>query len=151
SRVEHLRMALLERPEEEAPLESLRYVLHQLHVESADEWPLRMRVIQTNPVLLPKMFAAFAIFERAMIEAVAQRTQSDPMVDLYPALVTAVATGTFRAVISTWRSSGAAQDFDELFESGFEQVARGLGAPRRGARTTTAKPATGKRAKPGLV
>ncbi|NNN00541.1 MAG: TetR family transcriptional regulator, partial [Acidimicrobiaceae bacterium] len=32
SRVEHLRMALLERPEEEAPLESLRYVLHQLHV-----------------------------------------------------------------------------------------------------------------------
>lgn len=131
SRVEHLRLALLDRPDEESPLDSLRFVLHQLHVESREEWPLRMRVIKTNPSLLPKMFASFAVFERAMIEAIAQRTQTDPAVDLYPALVTAVATGAFRAVISTWRSGGERLAFDDLFASAFEQLGSGLEVPKR--------------------
>jgi AcrR family transcriptional regulator len=131
SRVEHLRLALHDRPDEESPLDSLRFVLHQLHVESREEWPLRMRVIKTNPSLLPKMFASFAVFERAMIETIAQRTQTDPAVDLYPALVTAVATGAFRAVISTWRSGGERLAFDDLFASAFEQLGSGLEAPKR--------------------
>ena len=129
SRVEDLRLVLLNRPIDEAPLDSLQFVLHELHVESSEQWPLRMRVIETNPSLLPRMFAAFAVFERAMIEAIAERTHTDPATDLYPALVTAAATGAFRAVISTWRSAGEKLDFDDLFASAFEQVRNGLARP----------------------
>lgn len=129
SRVEGLRFALLDRPIDEAPLDSLQFVLHALHVESSEEWPLRMRVIKTNPSLLPRMFASFAIFERAMIEAIAERTHTDPTIDLYPALVTAVATGAFRAAISAWRNGGEKLDFDDLFASAFEQVGNGLVQP----------------------
>jgi hypothetical protein len=64
-----------------------------------------------------------------MIEAIAERTHTDPATDLYPALVTAAATGAFRAVISTWRSAGEKLDFDDLFASAFEQVRNGLVRP----------------------
>lgn len=131
SRVEVLRHALLERPANEPPLESLRYVLYQLHVESRDEWPLRMRVIKKNPDLLARMFASFAVFERAMVEAIAQRTQTDAVADLYPALVTAVAAGAFRAVISAWRGGGEKIAFDDLFDSAFTQLGDSLRVPEK--------------------
>ena len=129
SRVEQLRLALVDRPPDEAPLESLRNVLQRLHEESSEEWPLRMRVLKTNPALVPRMFASFVVFERAMIETIAMRTNTDPTTDLYPALVTAVATGAFRASIGVWRNGGEKRPFNEVFNSAFEQVGRGLIAP----------------------
>lgn len=148
SRVEHLRLALLDRPADEAPLDSLQFVLHELHVESREEWPLRRRVLGTNPGLLAQMFASFAVFERAMIEAIAERTGADPSTDLYPALVTGVATGTFRAVISAWRSGGERDDFDRLFASAFAQVRRGLEPPGR-ASATGPRPRAASAPRPG--
>ncbi|MHB1209225.1 MAG: TetR/AcrR family transcriptional regulator [Acidimicrobiales bacterium] len=129
SRVEQLRLALLERPNDEAPLESLRVVLQRLHDESRDEWPLRMRVLQKNPILVPRMFASFVVFERAMIETIASRTNTDATTDLYPALVTAVATAGFRASISVWRAGGTQQSFAQIFDDAFEQIGRGLEPP----------------------
>lgn len=130
SRVEQLRVALLERPLDEAPLESLRVVLQRLHDESRDEWPLRMQVLQKNPVLVPRMFASFVIFERAMIETIASRTNTDATSELYPALVTAVATAGFRASISVWRAGGSQQAFAQILEDAFDQIGRGLEAPQ---------------------
>lgn len=130
SRVEQLRLALVDRPLDEVPLESLRFVLQRLHEESSEEWPLRMRVLKTNPALVPRMFASFVVFERAMIETIAIRTNTDPATDLYPALVTAVATGAFRASIGAWRSGGEKRSFNEIFDSAFEQVGRGLTPPK---------------------
>ena len=138
SRVEQLRLALVERPLDEAPLESLRIVLQRLHEESSEEWPLRMRVLKTNPALVPRMFASFMVFERAMIETIAVRTTTDPTTDLYPALVTAVATAAFRASLGVWRSGGEKRSFNEIFESAFEQVGRGLIAPTPNSSATVA-------------
>ena len=129
SRVEQLRLALLERPLDEAPLESLRIVLGRFHDESRDEWPLRMRVLQKNPVLVPRMFASFTVFERAMIDAVAARTDTNATSDLYPALVTAVASAAFRASIGVWRASGDQRSFSEILENAFDHVGRGLVPP----------------------
>jgi AcrR family transcriptional regulator len=129
SRVEQLRLALLERPIDEAPLESLRVVLERFHVESRDEWSLRMRVLKKHPVLVPRMFASFAVFERAMIEAVAVRTKTNAFSDLYPALVTAVATAAFRASIGVWRANSDQRSFNEIFEDAFRQIGGGLVAP----------------------
>ncbi|MHB1088790.1 MAG: TetR/AcrR family transcriptional regulator [Acidimicrobiales bacterium] len=135
SRVEQLRLALLERPSDEAPLASLRVVLMRLHDESSAEWPLRMQVLHRNPLLVPRMFAAFIVFERAMIDAIAMRTQSDPTTDLYPALVTAVATAAFRASLGVWRNGGGQRSFEEIFDAALEQVERGFVAPPAPAHT----------------
>lgn len=138
SRVEQLRLALVARPKDEAPLDSLRFVLHRLHVESSEEWPLRMRVLRTNPDLIPRMFASFVVFEKAMIDTIALRTGLDASTDLYPSLVTAVATAAFRATIGLWRSGGEKRPFDEIFDEAFDQVTLGFSSvPGSGAPMTT--------------
>jgi AcrR family transcriptional regulator len=144
SRVEQLRLTLLERPIDEAPLESLRVVLERFHDESRDEWPLRMRVLQKHPVLVPRMFASFTVFERAMIDAVAARTNTNAISDLYPALVTAVASAAFRASIGVWRANDDQRSFSDIFEEAFIQVGAGLVAPSSSDPTSTAQ-------RPGLV
>ena len=105
-RVDQLRVALAERPLGESPLDALHTVLRMMLEESSFEWPLRMKVIATNPALLPRMFTSFIVYERAMIEAVAARTGLDPDHDLYPAVVTAVAAGALRASLTVWRANG---------------------------------------------
>jgi AcrR family transcriptional regulator len=136
SRVDQLRETLRERPEDEAPLESLRSVLRELLVESSEEWPLRMEVIRANPDLLPRMFSSFAVSEKAMIEVIASRTGTDPEHDLYPILITAVATGALRTSISVWRASGGTLVLSEVFDAAFEQVSLGLPAPAMRGRTS---------------
>jgi hypothetical protein len=97
--------------------------------ESSFEWPLRMKVIATNPALLPRMFTSFIVYERAMIEAVAARTGLDPDHDLYPAVVTAVAAGALRASLTVWRARSERDDLTEIFDTAFAHVAHGLVEP----------------------
>lgn len=145
SRVEQLRLALLERPRDEAPLASLRVVLMRLHDESSAEWPLRMQVLHKNPLLVPRMFAAFMVFERAMVDTIAMRTNTDPTLDLYPALVTAVGTAAFRASLVVWRNGGGRESFEEIFDAALEQLDRGLVAPPTPARTAASSPKSPRR------
>jgi len=148
SRVDQLREALTDRPLDERPLESLRIVLRELLVESSEEWPLRMEVIRANPDLLPRMFSSFAVSEKAMIEVIAARTGTDREHDLYPILITAVATGAFRTSISVWRASGAKLVLTEVFDAAFEQVSHGLPAPATRAGTTARRKAAPKKPEP---
>jgi len=128
-RVDRLRVALAERPLGESPLDALHTVLRMMLEESSFEWPLRMKVIATNPALLPRMFTSFIVYERAMIEAVAARTGLDPDHDLYPAVVTAVAAGALRASLTVWRANGERDDLTKIFDAAFAHVAHGLVAP----------------------
>jgi AcrR family transcriptional regulator len=128
-RVDQLRVALAERPLGESPLDALHTVLRMMLEESSFEWPLRMKVIATNPALLPRMFTSFIIYERAMIEAVAARTGLDADHDLYPAVVTAVAAGALRASLTVWRANGERDDLTEIFDTAFAHVAHGLVEP----------------------
>jgi AcrR family transcriptional regulator len=129
SRVDQLREALSARPQEESPLMALRSVLRELLEESGEEWSLRMRVIRSDPALLARMFASFAISERAMIEVIAARTGTDADQDLFPGLITAVATGAFRASIAVWRSNNESLALADVFDAAFELVSAGLPLP----------------------
>jgi AcrR family transcriptional regulator len=129
-RVAQLREALAARPPGESPLEALHGTLRLLLNESSFEWPMRMKVIATNPELLPRMFNSFMVFERAMIEDVAARTNLNPERDVYPALVVAVATGALRASFTLWRANDERDDLIEIFETAFTHVANGLVAPK---------------------
>jgi hypothetical protein len=64
-----------------------------------------------------------------MIEVIATRTGTNNEHDLYPILITAVATGAFRTSISVWRASGGKLVLSEVFDAAFEQVSLGLPAP----------------------
>jgi len=128
-RVDQLRDVLTSRPPDESPLEALHETLRLLLEESSFEWPLRMKVLKTNPQLLPRMFNSFIVFERAMIEDVAARTNLDPDHDLYPALVAAVTTGALRSTFSVWRANNERGDLASIFKTALDLVANGLVVP----------------------
>jgi AcrR family transcriptional regulator len=129
SRVDRLREALIARPQEEPPLMALRSVLLELLEESGEEWSLRMRVIRSDPALLARMFASFAISERAMIEVIAARTGTDADLDLFPVLITSVATGALRASIAVWRSNNESLALADVFNAAIELVGAGIPLP----------------------
>jgi AcrR family transcriptional regulator len=138
-----LRRALLARPPGESPLEALRAVLVDLAVPYADrqeDWLLHMQVVRQEPSLLPSLLASFAAQERSLVEAVAERTVTDPDRDLYPTLVAAVAIAAFRVAMTQWRTRKGERSLPHLVETALSQVQVGLPAPVRVARTAKSQP-----------
>ena len=101
------------RPASESVFDSLRSasveLAHDLLPERAD-WKLRRQVFHDNPVLLPRMHAAFAVAERNLTGAVAERLGLDPVVDPYPALVVALTIASLRVGFMHSDVSGAEDD-----------------------------------------
>lgn len=127
-----LREALLGRPAEEPPLVAVRNVLVDLAAPLADrheDWLLHMRVVRQEPSLLPSLLASFASHERNLIEALAERTGTDPDRDLYPALVAAASMAAFRVAMTHWRHWEGKLSLARLVESAFAQFAAGLPEP----------------------
>ena len=125
-RVAQLRDALRARPAHESPRVALHAVLRDLLAESSAEWPLRMRAVAGDPTMLPHMFSSFVGYERAIVEVIAERTGLDPTLDLFPTLLTTVASGAFRATMTNWRANGGAVDLLAVFDDAFANLARGL-------------------------
>lgn len=131
-RAAELRQALLARPADEPPLVALRAVLVDLAAPLADQrddWLLHMRVVRQEPSLLPSVLAAFATHERNLVEALAERTGTNPDRDLYPALLAAVAIAAFRVAMTHWRSSEGARSAPHLVELALTQLLAGLPPP----------------------
>lgn len=131
-RVERLRTVLAARPEDEAPLESLRAGLAELTTdlaESREDWALRSRVVRETPALLARQLAAFFTFERLLADIVASRTGTDVEQDLYPALTAAVAVSALRVAVTLWRGDESSRPLPELVASAFDQLAAGLPVP----------------------
>ncbi|MGH7643216.1 MAG: TetR/AcrR family transcriptional regulator [Candidatus Dormibacteria bacterium] len=142
-----LRLALLGRPREELPLVALQAVLIDLAAPYADrqeDWLMHMQVVRQEPSLLPSMLASFAAQERSLVEAVAERTATDPDRDLYPALVAAVAIAAFRVAMTHWRTRKGERSLPHLVEAAMTRVQAGLpvAAPTR---ATTARMGSGRR------
>lgn len=127
-----LRQSLLARPADEPPLVAVRNVLVALAAplaERQEDWLLHMQVVRQEPSLLPSLLASFAAHERNLIEALAERTKTDPDRDLYPALVAAASMAAFRVAMTHWRNWEGKRSLAHLVESAFAQCAAGLPAP----------------------
>lgn len=127
-RAERLRTILAARPEDEAPLESLRAGLAELTTdltESREDWALRSRVVRETPALLARQLAAFFTFERLLADVVASRTGTDAEQDLYPALT----VSALRVAVTLWRGDENSRPLPELVASAFDQLAAGLPVP----------------------
>lgn len=130
--LERLRTLLAARPEDEAPLESLRAGLVELTAdltESREDWALRSRVVRETPALLARQLAAFFAFERLLADAVARRTGTDPEQDVYPALTAAVAVSALRVAVGLWRGDEGSRPLPQLLASAFDQLTAGLPVP----------------------
>lgn len=91
-------------------------------------WKVRMRVIDANPTLLPRLFANIAEGERALIDAVAARTGVGAD-HTYPQLIVAVAGAAVRTAMTRWAASGAERSLGGLLDEAFMYLASGLPDP----------------------
>lgn len=148
-RLDRLREALDARPDDEPPLAVLQAVLGQVAqalAQRQDEQLLQIRVARENPALLPRQLAAFAEFERVLMQDVAARTGTDPERDVYPTLVAAAAVAALRASLAVWRTTGARPGLEDLLSAAFAQLAAGLPPPAAARRSGGAPPVRERRA-----
>ncbi|MGH7641047.1 MAG: TetR/AcrR family transcriptional regulator [Candidatus Dormibacteria bacterium] len=127
-----LRSDLLARPADEPILTALRVAtvaMAERLAERQEEWLLHMRVVRQEPTLLPSLVASMAEHERSLTEAVASRTGTDPLRDIYPALTAAAAIAAVRVAMTHWRRAAGEGSLAHLVESALDQLAGGLSAP----------------------
>ena len=124
--------ALAARPAEESPLAALHAVLvgqaDQMAAQ-ADDWTLRMQLVEKYPQLLPSHLAGFADGERAMAEAIASRTGISREESLYPDLVAAAAIAAMRTAMAHWRARPGSRPLAEHIDDAFRELTEGLAKP----------------------
>jgi AcrR family transcriptional regulator len=127
-RKRQMRAAFDARPVTETAVESLRAAAVQLSgdlLTDREQWQSRRKVFDQNPVLLPRVHAAFAELERALTDAVAQRMGLDPVTDPYPALVVALAITALRVAVMHSRASGTDEELPVLVGRMFDATFSG--------------------------
>jgi AcrR family transcriptional regulator len=122
----------LARPANESPLRALRAVSRDQAVEMSDDtelWPLRLSVIDGNPALVARLAAAFGESEKALAEAVAERTATRVGADVYPTLLAAVAGVAVRTALHRWLATDFTTSLPDLVDEAWDALEAGLPAP----------------------
>ena len=123
----------LARPADETPLEALRAVSREQAVEMAAEtdlWPVRLKVIDTHPALLARLAAAFGQSERALAEAIAERTSTRVGVHAYPTMLAGVAGVVTRTALHRWLATDFTAALPDLVDEAWDLLGAGLPTPR---------------------
>jgi AcrR family transcriptional regulator len=122
----------LARPADESPVQALRAVSRVQAAEMAGDtelWPLRLTVIDTHPALLARLAAAFGQSERALAEAIAERTATRFGADAYPTLLAGVAAAVTRTALHRWLATDFTATLPDLVDEAWDLLAAGLPAP----------------------
>jgi AcrR family transcriptional regulator len=130
----HQVAAFLERPADETPVQALRAVAWAQAAEMATDtelWPLRLKVIDTEPALLARLAAVFGEGERVLAEAIATRSGTRAGVDAYPTLLAGVAGVAMRTSLHRWLASDFTAALPSLLDEAWDVLAAGLPAPAR--------------------
>ena len=125
--------AFLARPTDETPLQALRAVSRRQADEMSEDtelWPLRLKVIDGHPALLARLAAAFGRSERALAEAIADRTATRPGADAYPTLLAGVNGVVMRTALHRWYATDFTASLPDLVDEAWDAIAAGLPAPR---------------------
>jgi AcrR family transcriptional regulator len=127
-----LARALADRPADEAPLESLRQLMLMraaTMAEHVDDVRARMALVTHCPALQPGYLATASAFDRILTEGIATRLGIDADLDMYPALLVAVASTAMRTTIVTWLNGADAHHLPQMIDDAFAQIAAGLPPP----------------------
>jgi AcrR family transcriptional regulator len=124
--------AFRDRPADESPLQALRAVQRLQAAEMAEEtelWPLRLKVIDASPVLVGRLAGVFGESERALAEAIAERTRTRVGVGVYPTLLAGVAGVAVRTALHRWLATDFTASLPDLVDEAWDALAAGLPAP----------------------
>jgi AcrR family transcriptional regulator len=128
----HQVSAFRDRPADETPVQALRAVTRAQAQEMAtdtDLWPLRLKVIDTTPALLGRLAAVFGEGERALAEAIAERTGTRAGADAYPTLLAGVAGVAMRTALHRWFAGEFVAALPDLVDEAWDALEAGLPAP----------------------
>jgi hypothetical protein len=98
--------------------------------EETDLWPVRLKVIDTHPALLARLAAVFGQADRALAEAIAQRTSTRVGVHAYPTLLAGTAGVVTRTALHRWLATDFTAALPDLVDEAWDLLAAGLPAPR---------------------
>ncbi|TRW46140.1 TetR family transcriptional regulator [Georgenia yuyongxinii] len=127
---------LAARPAGEPPADALRAVL-LAYVGSRTPEQLRLEVHKLavereHPALRPFWVAQYDDLEASLRAAIAERTGTDPDVDVFPWLAAATAASALSASVRIWaRPEANRQALPDLVAAAFDEVAAGLRGPVR--------------------
>ncbi|MGY1602267.1 TetR/AcrR family transcriptional regulator [Geodermatophilus sp. SYSU D00815] len=124
--------AFRDRPAGETPVQAIRAVQRAQVAEMAAEselWPLRLKVIDASPGLVGRLAAAFGESERALAEAIAERTGTRVGVDVHPTLLAGVAAAVMRTSLHRWFTTDFTASLPDLVDEAWDAVAAGLPTP----------------------
>jgi AcrR family transcriptional regulator len=124
-----LAAALAARPAGESAVQAMRAVAHAQAVEMAEDpqlWPLRLQVVEADPVLAGRLAAAFSESDRVVAAAIAQRTGTGVDDAALPTLLAGVAGAAMRAALHRWFASDFTASLPDLVDESWTAVAAGL-------------------------
>jgi hypothetical protein len=94
---------------------------------ATEEVDLRQaRLITPTPTLVGEQLKAFAVIERALAHAVAERTGSDVEHDIYPRLVAGAVMSATRLAFEYWIQTESEQPLPAVLRDTLRRVAAGL-------------------------
>jgi len=135
-RLEALRHGIVHHAPDESALEALRAVLvAEARARAADlsdlggdtaDWLRRMKSAHSDVHLRAALASHMAMVERVITTALAERLNTDPDRDPYPALLAAASTGVMRATMGFWADAGGGLALDELTDLACQALAAGL-------------------------
>ena len=122
-----VRQAILERPATEAPLEAACNVLRGLALELSqrrEEMLLREQLVYRHPTLFAKHLSAYAGFEHALGDAIAERLGrfGGDADELYPRVVAAAVTAATKAAVQHWMQDAGRVPLSDVVASAFAHL-----------------------------
>ncbi|MEQ0563570.1 TetR family transcriptional regulator [Amycolatopsis sp. NEAU-NG30] len=99
--------------------------------QAADQsWLEGLRLMVAEPALQGEFQKAGAAAEAEFAAAVAERTGTDPVTDVYPRLVAAVVGAALNTVTQQWLVGEPSRSLEDLLRDVFGRLAAGLPEPR---------------------
>lgn len=95
------------------------------------EWAAGVRLMTSEPALQAEMVRVAVVAERALAEAVAERTGTDLDRDLYPSLVAGAVSAAIAAATGLWVRLDPPTSMRGLLRDALSQLAAGLPEPPR--------------------
>jgi TetR/AcrR family transcriptional regulator, regulator of mycofactocin system len=128
-RLGRLHTELAARPLTEAPLDSVIAAMEKLDLVGTDEEQqilARLDLMRHQPTLRIRYLELINSMRQAIVEFVADRSDSDARRDMYALLVAAAAAASWETSLSLWAESGGALSLRELRRQAFAALSAGL-------------------------